>query len=356
MRGVLVTADRCPGVLRLHEAADGALARVRLPGGLITATQLRTLVASATEWGDGRLELTSRGNVQVRGLHPSVAEPLETRLTDAGLLPSHTHERVRNVLASPLAGVDDGIDPAPFVRELDRQLCAAPRLAELSGRFLFGFDDGRGDIADLEPDVLAVLGAGDEPVAVGSAMVAAASDFLAERARTGSDAWRVRDLGLAGPVVVAGALPGSPPPHPVGLVPRTDGDSALVVLAPLGRLTGAQASWLADAAGDDELRVTPWRSMVLPHGGPAEAEQAERLGFGVSANSGWLHVSACAGRPRCASALADVQSDAAAARDRWPGRVVHWSGCERRCGRPHDTEVDVLATPDGYAISGSADA
>ncbi len=351
-----MTADRCPGVLRLHEAADGALARVRLPGGLITATQLRTLVASASQWGDGRLELTSRGNVQVRGLRPSAAEPLESRLTDAGLLPSHTHERVRNVLASPLAGLDGGVDPTPFVRELDRRLCATPQLAELSGRFLFGFDDGRGDIADLEPDVLAVLGSGDEPVAVACAMVAAASDFLAERARTGSDAWRVRDLGSAGLVVVAGALPASASPHPCGLVARADGGSALVVLAPLGRLTGPQATWLADAAGGDELRVTPWRSVVLPHGGPAEAEQAERLGFGVSADSGWRHVSACAGRPRCASALADVQSDAAAARDRWPGRIVHWSGCERRCGRPHDTEVDVLATPDGYVITGGPDA
>jgi precorrin-3B synthase len=64
-------------------------------------------------------------------------------------------------------------------------------------------------------------------------------------------------------------------------------------------------------------------------------------------------VTACAGRPGCAKALADVQSDARAALDRWPGRAVHWSGCERRCGRSTRTEVDVVATGSGYRIEGA---
>jgi len=68
-------ADRCPGVLRLAEAADGYLARIRLPGGLIGAGQLRALARLADELGDGRVELTSRGNVQLRGLAADVAGP-----------------------------------------------------------------------------------------------------------------------------------------------------------------------------------------------------------------------------------------------------------------------------------------
>src|SRR6202000_2713281 len=99
-------ADRCPGVLRLAEAADGLIARVRLPGGLVSGEQLRVLARLAGELGDGRAELTSRGNVQLRGLAASAAGPLTGALAQAGLLPSLTHDPVRNVLASPLAGLD----------------------------------------------------------------------------------------------------------------------------------------------------------------------------------------------------------------------------------------------------------
>ena len=63
--------------------------------------------------------------------------PLTDELTQAGLLPSLSHDRVRHVLASPLPGLDGGPDLTRIVWALDKALCARPRLAELSGRFLF---------------------------------------------------------------------------------------------------------------------------------------------------------------------------------------------------------------------------
>lgn len=145
-------ADACPGALRPHQAADGALARIRLPGGMITAAQLATLASVASDFGSATLELTARGNVQLRGIRDVAA--VADAVAKAGLLPSATHERVRNIVASPLSGRAGGLaDVRAWVGELDAAIRAEPRLAELGGRFWFGLDDGRADVSGLGADV-----------------------------------------------------------------------------------------------------------------------------------------------------------------------------------------------------------
>src|SRR4051812_36244912 len=187
--------DACPGALQTHAAADGALARVRVPGGLLRAGQLRVLAEAARELGNGELELTSRGNVQLRGLAEDDVATLGDRLAGAGLLPSASHERVRNVLASTLSGRAGGVvDVRPWVAAFDAGLQADPALAELPGRFLATLDDGRGDVAGsggdigllaLTPDTVALtLGGTDSGLRTGpdgavALALAAARAFVA---------------------------------------------------------------------------------------------------------------------------------------------------------------------------------
>jgi precorrin-3B synthase len=354
-------ADRCPGAITLFPAADGGLARVRLPGGLIDARQLRTVAAAARTVGNGVVELTSRGNIQLRGIVD--ADALGAQLSAAGLLPSTTHERVRNIVASPLAGIDNDRDLAALVSELDSALCAERALSELPGRFLFALDDGRGDVASLGADVTAVIGAtatveGVEVDAPVAAMIAVAAAFLLERVAQRSQAWRVDELGRLAVLERAGfgrprpRAAALPPPPPAGPLYQADGQAGLVALAPLGRLTPRQLERIAAHVTHRPARITPWRSIVLPDldDATAVASDLADAGLGVSAASKWLGVSACTGSPGCAKSLADVQADAAASAGRWPGRVVHWSGCDRRCGRPRDTAVDVVARVGGYDV------
>ena len=199
-------------------------------------------------------------------------------------------------------------------------------------------------------------------------MLACAEAFLDVRAAEGGTAWRISDLAdgaerVRDAVAVRLGLAAAPPPstslapvgpaapagRPVGVV-----GTAAVLLAPLGRLTAAQLTWVADRVSGRPARITPWRSVVLPDLPDAAGviREAAGLGFGVDAGSPWLRVTACAGRPGCASALADVQADAAAFAARWPERIVHVSGCARHCGRPAATQVDVTATSEGYQVAG----
>ncbi|MGI5258896.1 precorrin-3B synthase [Streptomyces angustmyceticus] len=423
--------DACPGALRLHPAADGGLARVRLPAGDLTAHQAVVLADAAELLGDGHLSLTSRGNAELRGLAEGCGDRLAGLLRDAGLLPSAAHERIRNILASPLAGLDRHTpsDVRRWARELDALLCAGEWATALSGRFLFVLDDGRGDVAALGGDVTllaeagpgddgtgpagggALLRVGDAPAALRiagpdapRAALAAAGAFLAAAGASGSGAWRVRELpdahalrardvaealrsaGIEAAYVAAqgaahGAAYGAEPPAPgartrppyadssaPGIVEGPGGARALSVLAPLGRLTVAQWRLLTAIAAEDgpgALRLTPWRGIVLP--GLAAAAAPDRLarlaaaGLVTDPASPWHRLGACTGRPGCAKSRTDVRADATAAvaagtavPDTAPagrppaGLPVYWSGCERRCGHPHGTWVDVLATAEGY--------
>jgi precorrin-3B synthase len=387
--------DRCPGTVAVYQADDGGLARIRLPGGALTPDALLALANWARELGNGRLELTGRANVQLRGLATGAERELSERLAGRGLLPSAAHDKARNVLVSPLSGLDGTgvLDVRPLVSELDRRLCADPALAQLSGRFLFALDDGRGDVAGVNADVTALampdqrvallLGGRDTglrpPVrAAVTAMLAAASAFL--RRRADERVWRVDEL-PDGPLelvdeldgrlgVVRGPLVSVPqrdPIGPLGRIVQIDGRVALAVSVPLGELTLARCQVIASVA-QRRVVLTPWRGVVLPdlppHAAAPAGRRLEGAGLVLDPRSPARGVSSCTGRPGCAKALADVRADASVTAGRAAGTAepspvdpdavllpVHWSGCSRRCGRPAGPVVDVVAEPDGYRVS-----
>ncbi|MGW7348480.1 precorrin-3B synthase [Streptomyces sp. NPDC054854] len=384
--------DACPGALRLHAADDGLLARVRIPGGLLTVEQATVLGLAADRFGDGHLELTSRGNVQLRGLTEACGAGLAKLLTAAGLLPAPTHERVRNIVATPVSGLfDDGRpDVTPWVGELDRLLCASTRAAALSGRFLFALDDGRGDVAALDPDVTALarpagralirLGAAEGAIEVADAdapraALLAAEYFLDKADSAGTRAWRVAELpdrhalradelgrrlaaaGIDATPVSEVRWPYAPPPRPWGA--GAGDQTPLCVLPPLGRIDSGQWKVLVQVAsrGRGGLRITPWRTVILPMASTRRpisgADRIESAGLVIRADDPWQSVTACTGRPGCAKSLADVRADARAVVAGSTGALpVHWSGCERRCGHPRGTAwVDLVATGDAYALS-----
>jgi precorrin-3B synthase len=313
----------------VHPAADGGLARIRVPGGTLTKAQFRAIVTASADLGDGQLELTSRANFQIRGLAAGAQFELGDRMAEAGLLPSLTHERVRNIIAAPLSD-----DTQAVVDRVDSAICATPELADLPGRFLVTVG---AEVAGLGGDVGLV---GDALLLAGQdTVVEAARIFAAERGA----AWRLAEM-ADGVARITAAL-GTPTATPVTVttsppLPGPAGDR-FVVGAPLGRLDSHQAAALADLG--TPVRLTPWRSLVLP-GTP----DLTGLGLITDPDSPWHGVTACTGRPGCAKSLADVRADAR----NWLGtphtRPVHWAGCARRCGRPSGDVIEFVATGDDY--------
>ena len=73
----------CPTLAAPMVTGDGLLVRLRPAGGALSLAQFKALAASAAANGNGVLEITARGNLQIRGLRrPRVSsslQPISTR-------------------------------------------------------------------------------------------------------------------------------------------------------------------------------------------------------------------------------------------------------------------------------------
>jgi precorrin-3B synthase len=270
--------DRCPGALRPWPASDGMLVRLRLIGGRLSAKTLLALLEVAERFGDGRVHVTNRANLQVRafpGADGRLAAEALAALEATGLVPTRTHELVRNVMVSPQTGLAGGrADLRPVAAQLDEHLCGNPRLAELPGRFLFVLDDGRGDLLDRSCDLGLValteqvgqLRVGEcwgEEVPLTSAatrLASLADRFLAVRGVGATARWHVAELAtpLTRPAEPDPRLPAPTPPLPFGDVP-----GGRHVAWPSPGLERSAAAALT-GGGVKELVVTPWRGVLIP--------------------------------------------------------------------------------------------
>lgn len=269
--------DRCPGVLRPWPAGDGLLVRLRLIGGRVPSPALRAVADVAETYGDGRVHVTVRANLQVRGL-PGAAGSLEpevlTAIEATGLVPSPSHDLVRNVLVSPQTGLAGGrADLRPVAAELDRLLLSSEDFGELPGRFLFVLDDGRGDLLGRSCDLgLVALGNDSAQLRAGTAwgptvplssaasrLAELAGAFLSARGTGPAAPWHVSEL-ASGLVPEAEPDPRLPPAR--GSLPYGE--------VPGGRHVPVQEDGLLPAdiagltAGVPEVIVTPWKGVLVP--------------------------------------------------------------------------------------------
>ena len=389
----------CPGLSAPMPTGDGLLVRI-LPTGTISLIAFAALCEAARTHGNGVIEVTSRGSIQIRGL----TEVSAAQFADAvGALGIAADDGVP-VLCNPLAGFDvtETFDCAPLAAQLRHAIAQRGLTAELSPKVSIVIDGGgAAGLAEIAADIrlraqqidgeaLFHVGiGGDETHATDLGHVAAkhgvaaALCLLSVIARHGREA-RGRDVvAVAGATVfrsAIGAFTSTPPresgdPKLDSRLPgdeRNTGTGAAIGTFPLrnGKIArgiglafghtdaGALERLIAAAqeAGATGLRAAPGRALlaigVTSENALAFSAAAARLGFIIAADDPRRNVIACAGAPICASAhiASRALAPAIAATGATRLGTIHISGCAKGCARSSAAALTVIGTAESCVL------
>ena len=299
--------------------------RLRTPGCILRAPQLRGLAEMAQEWGGGECAITTRGNLQIREFAPKDVVRVLTRVQSLGLSSRGSGaDNIRNVTATPTTGLDPAelYDVAPLAKALDFYISNSRDLYGLPRKFNVAFDSGGavsvvadtndigflatrvGEDRSVPPGVYfrvvlcgitghkqfatdtGLLLTPDQVVATAVGMIRVFNDHGDRTDRRKArlkylvDRWGMDKFldetakRLAFPLLHVPLSECDPRPaidrhgH-LGVHPQQEAGLCYIgVAVPVGKLSVAQMRAVADIAeryGRGEIRLTVWQNMLLPH-------------------------------------------------------------------------------------------
>ena len=127
------------GALEDSEIEDSYfMMRIRIPGGQLSADQLRTVAGIAKEYGRDLADVTDRQNVQFHWIRIEDVPAIWDRLEEVGLSSVEACGDVpRNILGCPVAGVDHAeiLDATEVLRATEAVAAGNPEFANLPRKF-----------------------------------------------------------------------------------------------------------------------------------------------------------------------------------------------------------------------------
>jgi ferredoxin-nitrite reductase len=133
------------GLFHVKPTQDSFMLRTRVAGCALTAYQFAGLADIAEDFGGGYLDLTTRGNTQVREIMPKDTIATLERLDELGLTAKGSGaDNLRNVTASPTCGFDpdEVLDVLPYARSMHHYILNNRDLYGLPRKFNISFDNG----------------------------------------------------------------------------------------------------------------------------------------------------------------------------------------------------------------------
>ncbi len=362
------------GLFYVAPAQDSFMLRLRIPGCILRSHQMRGLAQMAEDWGSGRADITTRGNMQIREFQPKDIVRVLNKLQTLGLTSRGSGaDNIRNITASPLTGIDpfELYDVAPLAEALHFYILNSRDMYGIPRKFNVAFDNGGslsvladtndiGFIAtrvDEGNDIPAgvyfrvllcgitghkqfatdcgVLLTPDQTVAVAAAMVRVfnengdRTDRKKARLKYLIDRWGVErfleetEKRLAFPLLrfpaekCAPRRPIDRTGH-IGVHPQKQpGLHYIGIAVPVGKLPAAQMRALAEVAdhfGTGEMRLTVWQNLIIPNIKTQDVEAAtaaiHAAGLKTTAGTVMRGTVACTGNKGCRYAATDTKHHA----------------------------------------------
>lgn len=381
-------------------SGDGWIVRVRPHHARMPGEHVAALARLARGCGNGIIELTRRGNLQIRGVSQSSWPRLRAGLIALGVAAEEPESEARPALfVCPLSGLDPRCPPLePLADALDAVLSGTPQLPD---KFSVVLSGGSRSSSELSADIHVRL----HPAHPGVADIAVAGKLDREHARAqvgamlgamatplgscevGSVPDAVRRLLLALDVFPSerrrmrdavaadlGHLRAALAPLSPGAVRGEAGWGSAEVgyhtgsvdwfgyALPFGSANaeawGALAR-IAERFGTGEVRFTPTRHVLVVGVRPADraalVELGQRRSFGVRRPVRALELVACSGSPACGSAHGETRELAKRLgrllqRSDRPQATLHVSGCEKSCARDEAADVTLVHAADGMRL------
>ena len=346
----------CPGALRPMLSSDGLVVRIRPHAGRLTPAQAHGIAVLSQRYGDGVVYLTSRANVQLRGVTQAghaglIAELCQLQLIDA----SPEVEARRNIVVSPFWKADDGtyVIATALVAAL-----SATDAPALPGKFGFAVDCGeqpvlRTSSADIRIERAA---RGYLVRAEGFSTGATVADWDAVPAAIELARWFLASGGgTAGrgrmTALALAAIHPLPARFHITAVYPTSAAKPQPGPVAFGWLVGAEfgqvpAETFAHLSTLGALRLTPWQMLLVE--GATCAPHID--GLITQADDPRLRVVACTGAPGCLQAAAPTQALARTLAAHVPaGHLLHVSGCTKGCAHPA-AAITLVATTAGFDL------
>lgn len=303
----------CPSLYEPMATGDGLLVRVKPRRARLDSAALQALADAAGRFGNGVVELTRRGNLQIRGLTANGIPGFAAAMVAAGLAdPDPAVERRRIVMPPPLAGDDPAVPPDSLAWAEEIERLVPPGLPP---KFCVAIDGG---------GVLAGTPAADIVIDARACM----ADTLPSVRRRMDDA-----VGTARGVVQPARAPGTA----IGYLRYATGPyGAFGLGVPFGQTDAAGLRLLADLAdrfGGGAIRISPWRTALLGRVAPDDvpALRAAAAEWVVDPADPRLGITACVGSPGCGQASVPARLDAARLAAGGARGPLHISGCAKGC-------------------------